>query len=76
MTAFSRAHLGYFCPAVADLPVSFDKVAFLLMSPALLVDVGPQLVVPPLPELLADAAFKLWQQFTPAAHTMLLDQPT
>ena len=70
------ADLGNLSPAVAVLLVCFDEATLLLMGPALLVDVGAQLVVPALAKLLSNATIELGKQLAPVAHTMLLHQPT
>lgn len=71
----AAARLGDLGPAVADLSVDVHQEAFLVMRPALLVDVWPQLVVPSLAQLLPDAPLELWQQLAPAPHAVDLDQP-
>lgn len=70
-----RACLGDVGPAVAGGAVGSYQSQLLVRLPALLVDVWPQLVVPALAKLLADAPGKVGQKLAPAACAMLLHQP-
>jgi len=62
-------------PGVAAAPVLGDQLDLLVGRPGGLGDVGPQLVVPALAQLLADAARKLGHQPRPVALAQLRDQP-
>jgi hypothetical protein len=62
-------------PGVAAAPVLGDQLDLLVGRPGGLGDVRPQLVVPALAQLLADAARELGHQPRPVALAQLRDQP-
>ena len=70
-----RDELGDVGPLVADALVGLNQQRLLSGLPGVALDVGPQLVVPPLPALLADAPSKVPRNQAPVALTVLPDQP-
>ena len=67
--------LGNVCPAVAHALVLGDELGLLALAPGVPLDVGPQLVVPALATLLADAPREVLGDDGPVALAMLTYQP-
>jgi len=69
------AYLADVRPFVAQPGVSRCQQSFLLIRPRIPSNVRPQLIVPPLPALFADAPRERLGNGAPAALSMLLHKP-